>query len=90
MLKKCSIVLADEPTGSLDKKNSEIVMNILHELSEQGKTVIVVWIMETLGRITLSLWSWRESLEPFHKISNPIKYQIIKYLYFYTFNLNIS
>ena len=24
------------------KKNSEIVMNILHELSEQGKTVIVV------------------------------------------------
>ena len=28
MLKKCSIVLADEPTGSLDKKNSEIVMNI--------------------------------------------------------------
>ena len=42
MLKKCSIVLADEPTGSLDKKNSEIVMNILHELSEQGKTVIVV------------------------------------------------
>ncbi len=40
--------------------------------------------METQGRITLSLWSWRESLEPFHKISNPIKYQIIKYLYFYT------
>ena len=31
-----------QPTGSLDKKNSEIVMNILHELSEQGKTVIVV------------------------------------------------
>ena len=42
MLKKWSIVLADEPTGSLDKKNSEIVMNILHELSEHGKTVIVV------------------------------------------------
>ena len=26
----------------INKKNSEIVMNILHELSEQGKTVIVV------------------------------------------------
>ena len=26
----------------LRQKNSEIVMNILHELSEQGKTVIVV------------------------------------------------
>lgn len=46
--------------------------------------------METQGGITLSLWSWRESLEPFHKTSNPIKYQIIKYLYFFTFNLNIS
>lgn len=46
--------------------------------------------METQGRITLSLWSWRESLEPFHKISNSIKYQIIKYLYFSIFNLNIS
>ena len=39
---KNDVILADEPTGSLDKKNSEIVMNILHELSEQGKTVIVV------------------------------------------------
>lgn len=46
--------------------------------------------METQGRITLSLWSWREYLEPFHKISNYIKYQIIKQLYFYCINLNIS
>ncbi len=42
MIKKCSVVLADEPTGSLDKKNGEIVMNILHGLNRQGKTVIVV------------------------------------------------
>ena len=42
MIKKCSVVLADEPTGSLDKKNGEIVMNILHDLNRQGKTVIVV------------------------------------------------
>lgn len=45
----------------------------------------------TLKRVvSFFVWSWRESLEPFHKISNPIKYQIIKYLYFFTFNLNIS
>lgn len=42
MIKKCSVLLADEPTGSLDKKNSEIVMKILHDLNRQGKTVIVV------------------------------------------------
>ena len=42
MIKKCSVLLTDEPTGSLDKKNSEIVMKILHDLNRQGKTVIVV------------------------------------------------
>ena len=42
MLKKCSIILADEPTGSLDSKNTDIVMNVLHELNKQGKTVIIV------------------------------------------------
>ena len=42
MIKKCSVLLADEPTGSLDKKNSEIVMKILHDLNRQGKTIIVV------------------------------------------------
>lgn len=41
-LKKCSIILADEPTGSLDAKNAEIVMKILMELNESGKTVILV------------------------------------------------
>ena len=42
MIKKCSVLLADEPTGSLDKKNREIVMKILHDLNRQGKTIIVV------------------------------------------------
>ena len=38
----------------------------------------------------VTVWSVWVSLEPFHKISNSIKYQIIKYLYFFIFNLNIS
>lgn len=42
MLKKCDIILADEPTGSLDKKNAESVLNILKQLNEQGKTIILV------------------------------------------------
>lgn len=42
MLKKCDIVLADEPTGSLDKKNAEVVLNILKKLNKQGKTIILV------------------------------------------------
>ncbi|MGE6313514.1 ATP-binding cassette domain-containing protein [Bacillus cereus] len=42
MLKKCDIILADEPTGSLDKQNAESVLNILKKLNKQGKTIILV------------------------------------------------
>lgn len=41
-LKKCDIILADEPTGSLDKKNAEKVMQLLEYLNSLGKTLIVV------------------------------------------------
>lgn len=42
MIKKCNVILADEPTGSLDKKNADEVMNILHGLNSEGKTIILV------------------------------------------------
>ncbi len=42
MMKKCKIILADEPTGSLDKDNADEVMRILKDLNNDGKTVIVV------------------------------------------------
>lgn len=42
MLKKCDVILADEPTGSLDEDNAEMVMGILHLLNRMGKTVILV------------------------------------------------
>ena len=41
-LKKCDIILADEPTGSLDKRNAQNVMKILKDLNRDGKTVILV------------------------------------------------
>ena len=36
------IVLADEPTGNLDAQNEEIVLGILRELHQQGRTIIMV------------------------------------------------
>lgn len=36
------IILADEPTGALDKKTGEDIMNILSKLNEQGKTIILI------------------------------------------------
>lgn len=42
ILKQCNIILADEPTGSLDKRNAGLVMGLLKELNREGKTVIIV------------------------------------------------
>ncbi len=42
MLKDCDIILADEPTGSLDKSNSTIIMDLLADLNKQGKTIVMV------------------------------------------------
>jgi putative ABC transport system ATP-binding protein len=36
------IVLADEPTGNLDAANEEIVLRLLRELHEQGRTIVMV------------------------------------------------
>ena len=36
------IVLADEPTGNLDAANEEIVMRLLRELHDQGRTIVMV------------------------------------------------
>jgi putative ABC transport system ATP-binding protein len=41
-IKKCDIILADEPTGSLDSRNAQQVIDILKTLNAQGKTVILV------------------------------------------------
>ena len=36
------IILADEPTGNLDSQSGVEVMKILHELHEEGRTVILI------------------------------------------------
>lgn len=42
ILKPCSIILADEPTGNLDKDNKESVMNLLQDLRTEGRTILCV------------------------------------------------
>ncbi len=37
-----SIILADEPTGNLDSKTSEEIMQIFAKIQDEGNTVILV------------------------------------------------
>ena len=37
-----SVILADEPTGALDSKTAQEIMEVFKELHHQGKTVIIV------------------------------------------------
>ena len=42
LVNKPEIILADEPTGNLDPKNSWDIMNLLGEINAKGTTVVVV------------------------------------------------
>lgn len=42
ILKPSELVLADEPTGSLDSDNRDKIMKILKDLNNSGKTILVV------------------------------------------------
>lgn len=37
-----TILLADEPTGALDQKTGKAVMELFHELNEDGRTIIMI------------------------------------------------
>lgn len=46
------IILADEPTGALDSATSLEVMDILKEINDQGKTVIIVTHEHDIAALT--------------------------------------
>ena len=37
-----SVVLADEPTGNLDSRSGEALVELLHELNDDGSTIVVI------------------------------------------------
>lgn len=42
LVNRPKFILADEPTGNLDSESTENIMNLLHEINDEGTTVIMV------------------------------------------------
>ena len=52
VVNKPRLILADEPTGNLDSRNGNEVMQLLTDLNEQGTTIIMVTHSEHDARYT--------------------------------------
>lgn len=55
LIKDCDLILADEPTGSLDVANRNVVLDILSQLNDDGKTIVIAshdpYVMERTQRV---------------------------------------
>lgn len=52
------VVLADEPTGNLDTKTGEIVMNFLKQLNKEGRTIVMVTHDPDLAKAYANIVYW--------------------------------
>ncbi|MBT4203489.1 MAG: ABC transporter ATP-binding protein [Hellea sp.] len=50
LVNKPSILFADEPTGNLDSKTGDDVMNLFKELNEEGQTIILITHEEDIAK----------------------------------------
>jgi len=48
-LKENSVIFADEPTGSLDEENRDVVLGLLQDLKNEGKTIVIVTHDKVVG-----------------------------------------
>ena len=49
MMNKPKVLLADEPTGNLDRKNSDDVLNLFNIMQEEGVTIMMVTHDDTIA-----------------------------------------
>lgn len=59
LINEPDILLADEPTGNLDEKNELVVLDLLKDLSKQGKTIVLITHNPELGKEAHSMLTLR-------------------------------
>jgi len=68
-----SILLADEPTGNLDTKTGEEIMNLFEELYRAGNTIIVVTHENEIAEHARRIVRLRDGvIETDEKVANPV------------------
>ena len=56
------IVMADEPTGNLDSKNSALVMDVFIELNEKGRSILMITHEPDLAGKTKKVYEIKDGL----------------------------
>ena len=55
LINEPDLILADEPTGNLDTETGQAILNLLHELHREKRTIIIVTHDERIARLTHDL-----------------------------------
>ncbi|WP_210617220.1 ABC transporter ATP-binding protein [Mammaliicoccus lentus] len=59
---KPSLIIADEPTGSLDEKNRNLILNIFRDIHEEGMTIILVTHDPTVAQLSNKKYIMKDGL----------------------------
>ena len=66
LLKPSRIILTDEPTASLDRDNEDLVLNLLQDLANEGKVILLAThsgrgslFLMSLLRLWILIWQLR-------------------------------
>lgn len=62
LVNKPAIILADEPTGNLDTKNSHLVMEAFQKLNKKGNTIIVITHEDEVANFAKRVISIRDGI----------------------------